>query len=363
MYKRLGYQMYSIGYTTGTFDMLHTGHIALLNKMKNICDTVIIGLTTDTLAKTQKRSTIFSYDHRRAVLEQLRCVDRVIEHHGHTKQDDYKQIRFSVLCIGDDYMGSEEYESFSRDIPHVPVIYFPRTHGISTSDLINSMRPRVISMGTQCPLLSFTDEIIKYIPIRTMEYGKTGDVYAMPIERPRNWKRIGAVHVHENIPAVNAYREVEIFKLLRSFTWYPVREILTSPEYKDEPTHQELNEWKQTRANDPIRMVYELVQRNCGPNLKQWWPSATDDHKKEIVTRIHEIIDELRSIRVIHGDLHAGNICIDQNMKVSIIDFGWCTSDTFDMDTNEKEIHKNNIEHNFDLLHLNDSLAYDGIMY
>ena len=61
--------MYEVGYTTGTFDLPHAGHFAILQKCKALCKILIVGLVSDELGIKQKRKPVLSYEHRKTILE------------------------------------------------------------------------------------------------------------------------------------------------------------------------------------------------------------------------------------------------------------------------------------------------------
>ena len=119
------------GYTTGTFDVIHKGHIALLKHMRQRCDVVVVGITTDALASTQKRTTLVPWSDRKVVVENLRQVDVVVAHDGESKDMAHRKIQFDLLFIGDDYINSSEYLDFSN----TPVVYHPRTPNVSSVSL------------------------------------------------------------------------------------------------------------------------------------------------------------------------------------------------------------------------------------
>ena len=81
--------------TYGTFDLLHYGHIRLLQRAKNLGDYLIVALSTDEFNLNEKnKKSYFSYEERKNMLEALLCVDLVIPEkcweQKLTDIDDYK---------------------------------------------------------------------------------------------------------------------------------------------------------------------------------------------------------------------------------------------------------------------------------
>mgnify|MGYP005996888751 FL=1 len=139
--------MYELGYTTGTFDLLHRGHYEILKKTKLYCKKLIVGLVSDELGVRQKRKPVLEFEHRKTILENSKYVDSVIRFNGTSKQVDYEKLHFDILFISDEYYKKEEYTSFENDFSHVPVIYFPITEGISTMEiylLLNGKTKRIL---------------------------------------------------------------------------------------------------------------------------------------------------------------------------------------------------------------------------
>jgi glycerol-3-phosphate cytidylyltransferase len=117
--------------TYGTFDLLHYGHIRLLNRAKSLGDYLIVGLSTDEFNALKNKKSYIPYEERKALLESLKCVDLVIpEATWEQKIPDVKKYNVSTFTIGDDWAGKFD---FLKDF--CEVIYLPRTSGISSTKI------------------------------------------------------------------------------------------------------------------------------------------------------------------------------------------------------------------------------------
>jgi len=68
-----------IGFTQGTFDMFHIGHLNLLKNARRQCDYLIVGVNTDELVESYKgKSTIVPFEERIAIVDSIRYVDETI---------------------------------------------------------------------------------------------------------------------------------------------------------------------------------------------------------------------------------------------------------------------------------------------
>src|SRR5688572_22250189 len=99
-----------IVFTNGVFDLLHPGHLAQLKAARALGDVLVVGLNSDVsvkqLAKGEDRP-LLPQAARKALLEELRCVDAVVVFDGETPLSLIEAIRPDVLVKGADYAGRE----------------------------------------------------------------------------------------------------------------------------------------------------------------------------------------------------------------------------------------------------------------
>jgi len=94
-------------YTYGAFDLLHPGHIKLLERAKTLGDFLIVGIVSDDAIKKLKGSDrpIQSQQDRAFIIENINCVDEVILQDGYDPSrylKDYKE-KIDFLVKGDDW--------------------------------------------------------------------------------------------------------------------------------------------------------------------------------------------------------------------------------------------------------------------
>ncbi len=127
-----------IGYTTGVFDMFHIGHLNILKRAKELCDYLIVGVSTDELVANYKSKTpIVPFVERKAIIEAVKYVDLVVPQINMNKFEAWKKIHFNVLFHGDDWKGSSMYRDVEEKLSSVgcKVVFLPHTDGISSTML------------------------------------------------------------------------------------------------------------------------------------------------------------------------------------------------------------------------------------
>ena len=129
---------FKIGYTTGTFDLFHVGHLNLLEKAKENCEILIVGVSTDELVKDYKGELpVIPFEDRIRIVGALKCVDKVIAQKTLNKLDVLPDIQYDVLFHGDDWKNTKMYNVIEEKLrePKVSCIYFPYTKSVSTKSI------------------------------------------------------------------------------------------------------------------------------------------------------------------------------------------------------------------------------------
>lgn len=129
---------YKIGYTQGTFDLFHVGHLNLLNHAKEQCDYLIVGVNSDRLVKEYKNKQVVIVEQERArIVEAIKSVDKVILVDTLDKIEIAKIIDFNVIFIGDDWVNNERWIKTVEEMKNlkIDVVFLPHTDGISSTDI------------------------------------------------------------------------------------------------------------------------------------------------------------------------------------------------------------------------------------
>lgn len=129
--------------TYGTFDLLHTGHVNLLRRARELGDRLIVGVTTDSYDQSRgKLNVLESLAERVENVRKTGLADLIItEEMEGQKLHDIQKYEADVFVIGSDWSGKFDY---LRE--HCEVVYLERTKGVSSTDL-RSARNSIIHMG------------------------------------------------------------------------------------------------------------------------------------------------------------------------------------------------------------------------
>ncbi len=129
---------YKLGYTTGVFDMFHIGHLNILHRAKEQCETLVVGVTSDDLCyKRKHKFPIINERDRMAIVEAIRYVDKVIPQVDMEKIRPVKEMGADVVFVGSDWKGTKSWIQYEKEFASVgcAVVYLDHTDGISSTIL------------------------------------------------------------------------------------------------------------------------------------------------------------------------------------------------------------------------------------
>ena len=93
-----------IVYTVGTFDLLHVGHLALLNHCKSLGDILVVGVAADAVVNMYKPNVpVVPLEQRVEMLEALSCVDIVRPYHQLEYVSGCKAVDVDIFVVGEDW--------------------------------------------------------------------------------------------------------------------------------------------------------------------------------------------------------------------------------------------------------------------
>jgi len=125
--------------TFGTFDVFHVGHVNILERARELGDYLIVGVSSDALNYSKKgRYPVFNEEQRIRMVGAIHCVNEVFLEESLERKGEYlQQYKADILVMGDDWRG--KFDHFNT---YAKVVYLPRTQGISTTEIIETIKKR-----------------------------------------------------------------------------------------------------------------------------------------------------------------------------------------------------------------------------
>lgn len=123
--------------TYGTYDLLHHGHIRLLERAKALGDYLIVGVTADDFDKVRGKINV-----QQPLMERVEAVRRlgiadeiIVEEYEGQKIDDIRRYGVDIFTVGSDWVGKFDYLK-----EYCKVVYLERTKGVSSSEIRQKKR-------------------------------------------------------------------------------------------------------------------------------------------------------------------------------------------------------------------------------
>lgn len=126
------------GFTCGTFDLGHAGHLIMLKEVRKQCDFLIVGLQTDpSLDRPEKHKPIETLEERMIRLKACRYVDEIVVYERESDLVNLlKELKPDIRFVGADWKGRH----FTGDDLPIKIIYNSRNHNYSSSNLIQRIK-------------------------------------------------------------------------------------------------------------------------------------------------------------------------------------------------------------------------------
>jgi choline-phosphate cytidylyltransferase len=146
--------------TYGTYDLLHYGHIRLLERAKALGDYLIVGVTSDSFDLTRGK-----INAQQSLMERIEAVratgiadEIIIEEYEGQKIDDIKRYGVDIFTVGSDWKGHFDYlNEFCK------VVYLDRTEGVSSSEIRAEKRELRLGLVGNVPFLNKLFRESKYV--------------------------------------------------------------------------------------------------------------------------------------------------------------------------------------------------------
>jgi glycerol-3-phosphate cytidylyltransferase len=122
-----------VGFTASSFDMLHAGHILMLEECKRHCDYLIVGFNVS----PENKNCIQGAFERYTQIKAVKYIDEILPY---SSEEDLMNLLKSkdidVRFLGEDYVG----KPYTGNELNIPVVYTKRRHNFSSSGLVKKIK-------------------------------------------------------------------------------------------------------------------------------------------------------------------------------------------------------------------------------
>ena len=137
--------------TYGTYDLLHYGHIRLLERAKALGDYLIVGVTADGFDMARGKINV-----QQSLMERIEAVkatgladEIVVEEYEGQKIDDIRRLGVDIFTVGSDWVGHFDYLN-----EYCKVVYLERTQGVSSSEIRAEKRELRVGLVGETSLIN-----------------------------------------------------------------------------------------------------------------------------------------------------------------------------------------------------------------
>ena len=146
--------------TYGTYDLLHHGHIRLLQRAKALGDYLTVGVTSDSFDRERGKINV-----QQSLMERVEAVkatgiadEIIIEEYEGQKIDDIKRLNVDIFTVGSDWRGKFDYlKAYCR------VVYLERTSGVSSTEIRSEQQPVTLGLVGESPILNKIERESRFV--------------------------------------------------------------------------------------------------------------------------------------------------------------------------------------------------------
>jgi len=142
--------------TYGTYDLLHYGHIRLLERAKALGDYLIVGVTSDSFDIARGKINVQQplMERIEAVKETGLADEIIVEEYEGQKIDDIRRYGVDIFTVGSDWEGKFDYLN-----EYCKVVYLDRTSGVSSSEI--RTEERLVAIGIAGDYVAVMDKFVR----------------------------------------------------------------------------------------------------------------------------------------------------------------------------------------------------------
>ena len=132
-----------IGFTSGYFDVMHRGHVMMLQECKRYCDYLIVAVHSNKIKTKQpdgrvKLDSVWSIEDRAFMVSMNKFVDEVIIYNSESELNEYlfdNKDNLDVRILGEDHKD----KPYTGHLLEIPVIFNSRNHSYSSTNIIDEI--------------------------------------------------------------------------------------------------------------------------------------------------------------------------------------------------------------------------------